>query len=90
MFEKDTSNIYYCPCCPSCGSILKLKFTKGNFTIDYECSKNKNHKGGKIFYEAFDRFYLKQKQLNNCIKCNIKGFTYKCKICENYYFCFTP
>ena len=86
--EKHTSpKLYYYPCCPisNCNGVLWLKYINEDFSIDYECEKNKDHKGYNIFFETFNRFYLKQKELNNCTKCNSEDVAIKCKTCDKYY-----
>ena len=79
--------IFYYPCCPinNCKGVLRIKYINENSSIDYECEKNKDRKGYNIYFETFNRYYLKQKEINKCIKCNSLNITNKCKICEQYY-----
>ena len=88
---EDKANIcqFYYPCCreSGCKGILKIKINE-DFSIDYECDKNKNHKKRRIFFKTFERFYLKKKVICKCSKCytiledkNI----YKCKQCKEIY-----
>ena len=70
--------------------ILKSNINTQNFSVDYMCDKNKNHKGEKIFYKTFERFYLKEKIIDVCNKCGeiIENENiYKCEICYKIYCC---
>ena len=87
---------YYLPICreKSCEGILKIKFDFNKFLIEYECTKNRNHKSKNIFFKTFERFYLKEKKVNNCSECFINlenDCIYKCKNCNKLYCsnCFT-
>ena len=89
--EIDTSTeTYSYPCCPinNCNGMLWLKNINENFSIDYECEKNKGHKGNNIYFETFNKFYFKEKEIKKCIKCKSDNFIIKCKICKNCY-CFS-
>ena len=86
---------FYYPYCreKGCEGILNIKF-RDDFSIDYECDKNKNHKVKLIFFKTFERFYLKKKEIKKCINCfSILEYDtfYKCKICDKLYcsICFT-
>lgn len=61
---------YIYPYCKEngCNGILDIKFND-NYTLDFICDKNKSHKGNNIFYETFERFYLKEKEIEVCSKC---------------------
>ena len=78
----------YIPVCRFCDSILEVNFDLNNFTIKYECSKKINHKQDKIFFETFDKYYLKKKFINECSKCDLNlenDWEYECKECKNIY-----
>ena len=47
--ENQISKFYY-PCCreKGCDGLLRIKLND-NFTLDYECDKNKEHIGQNIF-----------------------------------------
>ena len=84
-------SIYY-PFCreKDCNGLLKIKFND-DLTLDYECEKNKDHKGKKIYFTTFERFYLKEEVINKCTKCNLyllNNNIFKCKEC-NKLFCFS-
>ena len=87
--EKNLITRFYYPYCreKGCCGILKIKFGD-NFNIDYECDKNKEHKGKEIFFKTFERFYLKEKEIEKCINCfSVLDYDvfYKCKQCDKLY-----
>ena len=87
--EKN-ENKFYCPICriPGCGGVLHLKINKNNFSLDYECEKNKEHNGQNIYFKTFERFYLKEMNKYKCKTCNDfleNNLKYKCKSCEQYF-----
>ena len=82
---------YYYPYCKQicCDGVLQIKIND-DFTVDYECDKNKNHKGERIFFKVFERFYLKEKSIDKCSNSNCKYILdtnniFKCKKCDNIY-----
>ena len=86
--EKKSDKFYY-PFCRqnNCGGVLKIKIND-NFSIDYECEKNMEHKGKNIYFKTFERFYLKEDCLDKCSICNSLLETlnkFRCKNCNNYY-----
>ena len=89
MEEKDKITKFYYPSCRErgCNGLLKI-IINDNFTIDYECDKNGEHKGKNIFFKTFELFYLKEKEINKCSKChsNIDNdYLYNCKKCGLLY-----
>jgi len=52
-----------------CEGLINIRFNS-NFYIDCYCDKNENHKGEKIFFPTFEKFYLKEKKLVKCSRCN--------------------
>ena len=85
----DPSLKFYLPYCKEklCKGLLKIKIND-NFTVDFECDKNVNHKGKKIFFKNFENLYLIEKKTDICPKCNFNlenDNKYKCKICDNFY-----
>lgn len=89
MIDNQIDKIYY-PCCREmgCGGILKISFNSNNSTISYECEKNEKHKGEKIYYETFEKYYLKEKKILVCMKCKSileNECIFKCKKCDNVY-----
>lgn len=68
----------------NCGGVLKIAIND-NFSIDYKCSKNPKHKKENIYFKTFERFYLKQKEMNNCCRCNETSIKYKCQECSQIY-----
>ena len=62
-----------------------------NLSINYECSKNRNHYGNNIYYKTFERYYLKESiekvyKCSTCLSIIISKELYKCKEC-NKIFC---
>ena len=57
------------PSCTKCGGLLNIVFNN-NLYLDFYCDKNENHKGEKIFFPTFEKYYLKEKNAR-CSKCNI-------------------
>ena len=91
--EKKISSKFYCPSCRinNCDGVLKIKINKNNFSLDYECDKNEEHKGKNIYFKTFERFYLKEINIDKCEKCCsvLENYIkYECKSCEKY-FCST-
>ena len=80
---------FYYPQCKEigCNGLLNIKF--GDiFTLENECDINKNHIGKKIFFKTFERFYLKEKEIEKCSKCFsvlYGDIFYKCKKCTKLY-----
>ena len=94
--NENIENKFYCPVCriPECGGILKFKINKNNFSLNYECDKNKDHNGQNIYFKTFERFYLKEMNKDICKKCNCileNNSKYKCKLCSQIFCssCFT-
>ena len=90
MMIKENSKKKFCyPYCKEkpCDGILKLKIND-NFTLDYECDKDKNHNGKNIYFKTFELFYLKEKNIPKCCKCNLElenDYHYTCKKCDEIY-----
>ena len=64
-FEKEndsTENIYYIPICRNngCEGHLKIKIDEENFCINGKCQNNKEHIFNNIYFETFERFYIKK------------------------------
>ena len=57
------------PSCAKCKGLLNIRFNN-NLYLDFYCDQNENHKGEKIFFPTFDNFYLKEKKVDKCSKCN--------------------
>ena len=56
--------------------------------IHSECQKNKEHIFNNLYFETFERFYLKEYCEKNCFKChkNLENKNeYECKKCEKIY-----
>ena len=84
--ENLLSKCYY-PCCSRCKGILKI-FFNDNFTINYECENDENHKKENIYFETLERFYIKEKVFECCKKCNKNlesDNKYICEECKNIY-----
>ena len=92
---KEEISKYYYPCCSEngCNGILNIKINDDNFSVNYSCHDNDEHKKENIFYKTFERFYIKEINILKCSKCDInleKDLRYECKICKKIYcgFCF--
>ena len=57
------------PSCSKCKGLLNIRFNN-NLYLDFYCDQNENHKGEKIFFPTFENFYLKEKKVDKCSKCN--------------------
>ena len=93
MKEKnDENNItrFYYPICKidNCGGVLKFKINKNNFSLNYKCEKNEKHIGKNIYFKTFERFYLKEANIDKCKICNSfleNNVKYECKICQEQF-----
>lgn len=87
MSKEHPPKKFYYPSCKkcNCNGVLLIKFINDNFSLDYECEKNKEHQEKNIYFNTFERFYLKENEISNCSKCHSKKASHKCKICENNY-----
>ena len=56
------------PFCPKCEGLLNIEFNNSLY-LDCYCDKCENHKGEKIFFPTFEKFYLKENNVR-CSKCN--------------------
>ena len=70
--ENNTTKFYY-PICKidNCGGVLKFKINKNNFSLNYKCEKNEKHIGKNIYFKTFERFYLKEIEIDKCENVNI-------------------
>ena len=76
-----------CPSCTKCDGLLNIVFNS-NFYLDFYCDKNENHKGKKIFFTTFEKYYLKEKKESDfrCSKCNnnlLSKYTYEVESKKN-------
>ena len=87
MSEDSLTNKFYYPYCQeyNCSGVLLIKNINDNFSLDYECEENIAHQRKNIYFKTFERFYLKEKEIIKCSKCNSTYSIYKCKICGLYY-----
>ena len=90
MKDENSSKIYY-PFCneKDCDGILSITIND-NFSINYQCDKNENHKNNNIYFKTFERFYLKEKNILKCSKCNMvleNDIRYECKLCSKIFCC---
>ena len=87
---KVDENKYYIPICQErgCDGHLNILIFEESRLIKVVCEKDKNHNNNNILYETFEKFYLKEKIIQNCFKCskNIESKDkYKCTKCEKLY-----
>jgi len=61
----------FCPSCVKCDGLLNIVLHEDLY-LDFYCDKNENHKGEKIYFPTFEKYYLKEKKEKNvsCFKCN--------------------
>ena len=92
---NSTSNKYYIPICrkKGCEGHLKITIDEEKFLIKGKCQKNKEHIFNDIFFEIFEKFYLKENIIQNCFKCsnNLENkYKFVCNECKNIYcpYCF--
>ena len=88
--KYSTDNKYYIPTCRNkeCDGHLKISIDEEKFIINGICQKNKKHIFNNLYFETFDRFYLKENIIQKCFKCNKNIETknkYECKKCEKIY-----
>ena len=57
-----TNNLYYIPVCRNkdCEGNLKIKIDEEKFLINGICQKNKVHIFNNLYFETFERFYLRE------------------------------
>ena len=94
-YIKDINNErdkYYIPVCreTGCGGYLSIKFIilNSEIFIDCICSKNKNHQFKNLYFDIFEKFYLKEKFIQKCPNCfnSIENKDkYKCIECDKLY-----
>ena len=71
-----------------CNGHLDISIDEDCFAVFAVCDKNKSHKYEKIYFETFDKFYLKEKTIKKCLGCSqvLEGRSiYKCFKCEKIY-----
>ena len=61
---------FYYPKCreKGCEGLLEINFNEENFTINYKCEKNENHKGENIYFDTFEKLFLSKNIYKNCMK----------------------
>ena len=90
--EKKVFSKFYYPYCPYCYNSFNDRvvdiYFNDDFTINLECKNDVNHIKEKIYFDTFERFFLKEKEFNICYKCNTNVETeskYICKECKKIY-----
>ena len=65
--KQPSPSKFYLPYCGinKCDGLFKIKYINDNFSFDLECDKNSNHQKKNIFFKTFERFYLKEENINN-------------------------
>ena len=91
MTEKKDKIKFYYPYCKEvgCDGVLSVKFND-DFSLDYICDKNEGHQKKKIYFKTFEEFYLQEKKIEKCSKCQsvLENDKYKCLKCKNVYCCY--
>ena len=81
--------IYYVPICREygCNGNLIISINEYLFQVNCFCEKNHNHKY-KLYFDTFDKFYLKEKIIKRCSYCFnkiVNKIFYKCDQCHQLY-----
>ena len=82
-----SSKVFY-PICKECNNISNFELEPLNFSIKYICESDKNHSKKDIYFKTFERFYLREKEIIKCLKCNANlenSEYYICEACKNIY-----
>lgn len=60
--KENEDSFFYIPVCKekNCNGLLELEFDFQNFVVNYQCGKNINHNGKNIYFETFNKFYLRK------------------------------
>ena len=87
MTNKNENSSIFLPLCQKCNEILYIQNNPENFSIDCICANDDNHNVNNIFYETFERFYMKEKNLTKCSKCCciLNKDIYRCNDCQFLY-----
>ena len=67
---------------------MKVSIDEEKFLINGICDKNNNHKFNNLYFETFERFYLKENIIKKCFICfNIleNEYRFECKECKKTY-----
>ena len=88
--KESEESIYYIPICreDGCNGHLKILIEEENFIVKFICENNGDHKSDKLFFETFDRFYLKDNKIQKCFNCFQiieNKDKYKCNKCKRLY-----
>ena len=82
--KQNIESEFYIPLCSekNCKGNLAINFDFNNFTINYQCGENKAHKGEKVYFQTFDKFFMKKRKIRNCSRCstNLENENKKWKI----------
>ena len=87
---EDEKNKYYISICrePGCGGYILIRIYEENYSINCFCLKNEKHNSYNIFFETFEKFYLKEKIIQKCSNCynSLENKDiYKCLECDKLY-----
>ena len=59
----------FAPLCNECKNVLSIKINPLNFSVEYKCTYNNNHKSSdNIYFKTFERFYLDGITFKNTIQ----------------------
>ena len=76
------------PSCQKCDGLLNFEIQPLHFSINFKCEKDEHHKKDDIYFKTFERFYLKEKELRKCNKCQINlenSEHFNCAICKTIF-----
>ena len=70
-----------------CGGPVKIKINPNNFSISYECEYDKSHTSSDINFPIYENFYLKEREIPHCSKCNNHeyGNIFRCYDCNSLF-----
>jgi len=90
IIDKKCDKYYYIPICreEGCNGNLNIFIDEQEFIVNGICDKNNNHKYNNIYFEIFEKFYLKENFIQACFNCtkNIENKDkFECKECKKIY-----
>jgi len=88
--QNSAENKYYIPKCryKGCDGVMKITISEDKLLISGTCQKNKEHSFSNLFFEIFEKFYLKENYIEYCFKCHLNLETknkYECRKCGKIY-----
>ena len=87
IIDKKCDKYYYIPICreEGCNGNLNIFIDEQEFIVNGICDKNNNHKYNNIYFEIFEKFYLKENFIQECFNCTKNIDKFECKECKKIY-----